>query len=417
MEDSATLLTLRIPDFEAAIRKAAEPRLAARPVAIVTSFRPQGRILAACPTARDAGIAEEMHYSAARQMCPDAAFFVPDRRLAEQAFEAVWKRALAYSPQIEAVGNGCVLLETRGTEKLWGDSLQAAAKAQKDIRERLRLPVAAGLAARLPWSVLASRAAGDCGIRQVAPGCEDSFLDTVPVGWIDGITAKTRMRLMEMNIRTAGQLRPFGHEEILHQFGSGCGDALWNVLHPPAWRVGTAGESAIVADDAIRAEAFLAEATAEMEKARLTTRALAGQIAAALRKQGLGAARLRLTLLHADGVMKSAVSFVGGFVQDETVLADIAHQLVQRIFKRRVRFTRLWLAAEKLSAPERQGVLFSAAMDKDCEGAPCMESEKSNALTHTLDRIRSRYGDDMVTSAALMRAAAHVALPESRHVS
>lgn len=46
-----------------------------------------------------------------------------------------------------------------------------------------------------------------------------------------------------------------------------------------------------------------------------------------------------------------------------------------------------------------------------------MESEKSNALTHTLDRIRSRYGDDMVTSAALMRAAAHVALPESRHVS
>ena len=94
--DTATLLTLRIPAFEAAIRKAADPSLGSLPVAVVTSFRPLGRVMAACPDARSAGIEEEMHYATARQVCPDAAFFVPDRQLAEQTFRSVWRLALEY---------------------------------------------------------------------------------------------------------------------------------------------------------------------------------------------------------------------------------------------------------------------------------------------------------------------------------
>ena len=86
--DAPTLLTLRVPAFEAAIRKAVDPALAGRPVAVVTSFKPLGRVLAACPSALAAGIAEEMHYPEARNLCPDAAFFTPDRRLAERALAA-----------------------------------------------------------------------------------------------------------------------------------------------------------------------------------------------------------------------------------------------------------------------------------------------------------------------------------------
>lgn len=417
--EAATLLTLRIPAFEAAIRKAIEPRLTTRPVVVVTSFKPLGRVLAACPDASSAGISEEMQYPAARGICPDAAFFVPDRQLAEQALRAVWKRAHAYSPQVEAAGGGYILLDTRGTEKLWGDGLRVAEKAQRDIHEHLRLPLAAGLAARRPWSLLASRAVGDHGIQQVSPGSERDFLDRVPVAWIDGITARTRTRLMEMNIHMAGQLRQFSREHIVRQFGFACGDVLWGVLHPQAWPIGLAGRDSIdVTDDAIRVEAFLPEASAELGKARLAVRTLAGQAAVVLRDRNVGAARLRLTLLHADGIMKNAFTSTGGFIQDEAVLTDIAWGLLNRIFQRRVRISRFWLAAERLAFPERQGILFSvAANQKIMKPALPSDIRKTNDLLQTLDRIRSRYGDVLIKPASLLDRTGSPRPQERRRVS
>lgn len=413
--ESATLLALRIPAFEAAIRKAADSRLASRPVAVVTSLRSRGRVLAACPTARDAGVAEEMYYPAAKLACPDAVFLMPDRSLAEQAFQALWRLAATYSPHIEAAGNGCVLLDTRGTQKLWGEGMRVAERARRDVFARLRLPAAVGLAAHRPWSLLASRAAGDRGIREIPPGSEDGFLDHVPVAWIDGITAKTRTRLMEMNIRMAGQLRQFGREHIARQFGSGCGDVLWNVLHPQSWRVGGAGpESVDAADDAIRAEAFLAEATVEEEKTWLTADALVGRVAAVLRRRDLGAARLRLTLLHVDGVVKSAFSPTGGYIQDETALLGVARRLLRRVFTRRVCLSRLWLAAEKLAEPARQKVLFPEAETGGLSATSRPDRKKEAALLHTLDCIRARYGEDTVVSGALARHVAPIILPDRR---
>lgn len=396
--DKATLLALRIPSFEAAIRKAAEPRLASRPVVVATSFKPMGRVIAPCPDARAAGVARDMPYPAAKELCPDAAFFTPDRQLAGEALRRVLRRAAAYSPRAEAAGDGCVLLDITGTERLWGDGVQVAEKARRDIARSLRLPVSAGLAARRPWSLLASRAAGEEGVLEIAPGREDDFLDSVPVAWIDGISAKTRTRLAEMNIHAAGQLRQFERGQLVLQFGRGCADILWNVVHPGEWRVGGAeSDAADIADDRVTAEAFLPEASAEEETVRRAAAALAGQAAATLRGRDFGAARLRLTLLHADGVMKSACAATGGFIQDETALVETTERLLRRIFKRRVRVARLWLTAEKLAPPERQGVLFPEEPPPGRRDGP-----KAAALLRALDSIHARYGDDLVMPAALL---------------
>ncbi|MDR1613733.1 MAG: hypothetical protein LBT97_13265 [Planctomycetota bacterium] len=331
---SAALLTLRVPAFDAAIRKAVDPGLASRPVAVVTSFKPLGRVLAACPVAESCGIGMDMPYPAARNCCPDAVFFVPDRRLSERALRALLEQALAFSPQVE-------------------------------------------------------------------PGGEEAFLARVPVAWIDGVSAKTRSRPLEMNIRSAGQLRQFAREDIVRQFGAADGEALWNVVHPHPWNIAVGRATADITDEAVRVEAALTEATVNGEKVRLVARALAEQVAATLRTRNSGAARLRLTLLHVDGAMKSAVAATGGFVRDETMLAALASTLLERVFRRRVRVGRLWLAAEKLSAPERQGVLFSPAAIHDKESRT-VDAAKTATLLNTLDRIRRRYGDDGIRPAAMV---------------
>ena len=96
MTATATLLTLRVPDFDAAVRAAVEPRLRERPVVVVTSMKPLGRVLAASPAAREAGVEADVPYPVARSLCPDAAFFAPDKELAGRAVRAMVAKAAEY---------------------------------------------------------------------------------------------------------------------------------------------------------------------------------------------------------------------------------------------------------------------------------------------------------------------------------
>ncbi len=356
--ERATLLAIRIPSFEAVIRKAAQPGLARRPVIVATAFKPLGRVLAACPQARQAGVTEEMHFPVARDRCPEAAFLLPDALLARQTMENLVNQAADFSPLVEAAAAGRVLVETRGTEKLWGGAERVAGMLRERIGKDLNLPSAAGVAVCRPWSLLASRvAAEEGGICLVRPGEEDGFLARVPLEWVDGLTPQVRTRLWELNIRTVGQLRQFEREDLLRRFG-GCGDVLWEVVHPHAWS-GVARTDAAAPERSIRLEAFLTESTVVLERLRQAVRSLASDLSDQLWQRGEGTARLSLTLLHADGMMKTTHARLGGYIQDRTALADAADDLLKRAFRRRVQVTRLQLTAEKLAAPERQGRLFA----------------------------------------------------------
>ncbi len=131
----------------------------------------------------------------------------------------------------------------------------------------------------------------------------------------------------------------------------------------------------------------------------LVARTLAGQAAATLRARDLGAAHLRLALLHADGMVKTAHSRTGGFIQDETALLAIAEHLLGKIFRRRVRVSRLWLSAEKLAEPQRQGVLFPP---EPVAQPPAVEPQKAKRLLGILDRIHSRYGEKMLCAGSVL---------------
>ncbi len=403
MTSVATVITLRIPCFEAMLRKATDKQLLNRPVVIVTSFKPLGRVVAACPLALAQGVREEMPYPVAKAGCPDAVFFPPDRQLSAQMMQQLLLAAEHFSPLVEAGSNGCVLLDTQGTEKLWGNGYQVAEMLIRHVENSLKMTAAAGLACRRPWSLLASRAAGDTGVCHVPPGEEDEFLDHVPADWVDGLLPRTRSQLLEMNIRSLGQLRGFGRTELARQFGDKCGEVLWQVLHPPDWEPVTSlcgRPLAGMPDDRIRVDAAMREISVDGDKLRVVARDLAAQVASTLRRRHLGAAKLRLTLLHTDGAVKSAESRTGGYVQAEDALLATAEALLARAFRRRVRVIRMWMEAEKLAPPARQGVLFPGG--ESVQAAVAVRAASERLLT-AVDGIRKRYGDASVGSAALLQ--------------
>ncbi|MCC8109788.1 MAG: hypothetical protein LIQ30_12260 [Planctomycetes bacterium] len=380
-----TLVTIRIPDFEASLRKAENDALRHAPVVVSTSLKPLGRVVSLCDQARRHGVEAGMHVSAARKVCPEAVFFVTDRHLNEQFQRRILNRALAYTPLVEPAGYDRVVLDTRGTEKLWGPSRAAAALVQKDIRDGLHLPASAGVAVERPWSLLASRLVGDNEVCHVPPGDEDAFLARVPVGWVDGISAKTRARLLELNIRNIGQLRQFNREDLRRQFGPACGDALWSAVSPDEWDTVSAMESrrAAQGDREVRAEAYMGEALVAGEVLEGVLGSLVDRVAESLRARSMGAARIKVALLYADGVTNAAEGKMGGYVQDAGLFMTVAERLWRRIFTRRVRVARIVVEVWKLAPPERQGTLF-----------PTEEDKHIDQLGQILSTVRNRFGDN-----------------------
>ncbi len=390
--EAPTLLFLRVPQFEAAVLQALHPSLRGRPVLAVSSFRALGRVLAASPEALACGVTAGMTVRLARERCPDAQLLPPDAEGEERAMAAIFAAATTRSPLVERAGRGGLLLDTAGTERLFGRGVDLAAGLQREVKDRYRLPTAMGLSRRRAWSALAQRVAEPEGVFAVLPGLEAGFLDAVSPAWLDGIGPRTLERLHEMNITNLGQLRPFGRERLVGLFGA-AGRILSDVLagEEDMLPVRPAEESLRCRDvgERIEAAATLAEDTVAAEQLRVVMRALAGTVAASLRMRGAGAARLRLRIAYADGRSAVRQARLPGQVCNEAVLRAAALRLLERLHGRRVRLTRLVLRAESLGPPERQRSLFEA---------PAVRTD--DALGRSLDRIRRRYGAETLRSGA-----------------
>ncbi len=388
VREEPTLLYLRIPQFEAAVLQAVQPGLRTRPVLVVSSFRALGRVLAASPEARQSGVEEGMTLRLARERCPEGRWFTPDPELEERALQAVFAAAANYSPLVERAGRGSLLLDTAGLERLFGRGVDLAARLQREVRERYRLPNALGLARRRSWSALAERFAEPDGIFALLPGLEAGFIDLISPAWLEGIGPKTRERLLEMNLTRLGQLRQFDRSALLEVFGAP-GRVLADTLD------GAESEGPVLAAEAsrrcreaggrIEAAAVLAEETVAAEPLQVVVRTLAATAAGHLRARGLGAARLHLRLFYNDGRSVTGQVKLSGFVQSETQLRDSAGQLLTRLHQRRVRLAKIWLRVERFAPPQSQAELFAPAPVR--QEAP---------LVSSLDRIRQRFGANTI---------------------
>ena len=95
----------------------------------------------------------------ALKRCPDLVLLPPNPHLYARASRALHEVLRIYAPVIEPRGYGHAFLDLTGTGRLFGPAVDVAARVQREVRERLRLPVSVGIAANKlvsrpprPWS-------------------------------------------------------------------------------------------------------------------------------------------------------------------------------------------------------------------------------------------------------------------------
>jgi len=377
------VIHIDVVDFYIAVERVLEPRLRGRPVAVSIETAVRSMVFAASPEARRCGVSPGTPLHHARRICPDLTVLPPNEPLYRRATRAMETILSRFSPVIEPLRFGHAYVDMSGTGRLFGGVRDAAARAQREIRERLRLEASAGVAGNKLVSKVASDVAGRFegprGLCDVHRGSEERFLAPLEVACLPGVKKPVREQLLDLNVRIIRELAAVSVENLQMVFGR-FGALLYQRAHgidnrpvqPPRRPPQIVEVERLEGDsndyDLLRACAF-----------RLLSNA-SRRLRLAARRAG----RMLLRVRYSDHREGSAQQRIRPN-DDELDLLPVVEKLLDRALTRRVRVRELTLCLCDLAPPSQQMSLFEREADP-----------RLAALTSALDRIRDRYGEEAV---------------------
>jgi DNA polymerase-4 len=224
-----SILFLDPPAFCTTVEGLVAPALRERPVVVAAPGADRATVLALSAEARRAGITRGMPVNRARKLCPDLIVRPPNPRLYARASRALDEILRRYAPIIEPTGYGHAFLDLTGTGRLFGSAVDVAMKIQREVRERLHLPLAAGVA----QNKLVSHAAAEVGkttgdgrretgdrLIDVAVGREAAFLAPEDIELLPDLDPKMRSRLDEYQLERIGEVQAISDDLLATVFGS-----------------------------------------------------------------------------------------------------------------------------------------------------------------------------------------------------
>jgi DNA polymerase-4 len=205
--------------FYASVEQRDDPSLRGRPV-VVAWRGPRSVVCAASYEARRYGVRSAMPAARAERLCPQAVFVPPD-----------FPRYKAVSREVQAIFREHTgLVQPLSLDEAYLDvteplipSPSATATAQairRQIRERTGLTASAGVAPNKFLAKIASDWNKPDGLFVIRPSQVDAFLQPLPVSRIPGVGRVMQGKLAKFGVKTVGQLRELGLDELQARFGS-----------------------------------------------------------------------------------------------------------------------------------------------------------------------------------------------------
>jgi DNA polymerase-4 len=395
------------PAFCTTVEELVAPALRTRPIAVAPPGADRAVVLALSDEARLAGIARGMPVRVAQKRCPDLVLLPPNPRLYARASRALNEILRIYAPVIEPRGYGHAFLDLTGTGRLFGPAVDVAARVQREVRERIRLPVAVGVAANKLVSQAAIRVGSEVAGRrngaepwEVRAGEEQGFLAPVSVELWPEVPDRIRRRLDDYQLDLIGEVAAIAESALCAVFG-GAGRTLRarargidpRPVLPPERLAEFRLAHTLVTD------------TNDLGTLQALLRALTERLGRRLRRGGLTAGRLRVDATYADHTAVGRALPLRASALDAE-LYDAARRAFTLANSKRLAVRAVEVTLDRLLEAEAQLELFDGATARRRDGAdspplsalaPSRRSavaplHRRSALQHALDNIRTRYG-------------------------
>jgi DNA polymerase IV (DinB-like DNA polymerase) len=217
------ILHLDMDSFYASVEVRERPELAGKPVVIGADPKEgKGRgVVSTCSyEARAFGIRSAMPVSQAFLCCPHAIFLPPRFHLYTRASADVMAilHALGYRLQQVSIDEAFLDVSPVGT---FCAAYNLAEQIQDTIRKRLGLTCSIGIGSGKVIAKIASDFKKPGGLTVVEPYTTGAFLAPLPVRKIPGIGKRSEAELLELGIRTIGDLASCNLQALVARFGRG----------------------------------------------------------------------------------------------------------------------------------------------------------------------------------------------------
>ena len=373
---------LNIADFAVAVERQGDRRLKDYPVIIAPENAARAVVYDMSDEAFRAGVRKEMPLTRAIRRCRDAIIVPPHPDRYEQAMHDLLRHVLPYSPLVEpGEADGHVFVDTTGTSRLFGPSVDVAWRMYREIKKNLGFTPIWSVSPNKLVAKVASRLVKPTGEYIVGDGEVSDFLSPLPIFLIPGIEKNDWHRLKELNMDHVYQVAALTRNQLAVPFGKRAGfihDLVRGIDPSPVTAIDQ-HPPIITADHAFSSD------TSDISAVETVLYQLTEKIGRKLRKQGKAARMLAMRIDYADGVRCIRQMKVNPPTANDILLFTTARSLLHLAWTRRVRVRRFRLTCEKPVFPPAQLDLF-----------PDPVRHRQEKLVAAMDRIRNRFGREMI---------------------
>jgi DNA polymerase IV len=379
------IICLHIPSFGIALARVGSAALRNRPVAMAPVHTPRALIREVSAEAANEGIAPGMAVELARQRCPGLQVVPPDPsriRAAQRELEYI---IAPFAPVWEPIRPGAFFLDLTGTTRLFGPSIDVAARIARKVTQQQNLQSVIGLAgSKLVSQLAAVTLERPPQLLSVHPGSEQPFLAPLQTTLLPGLhrtqASQILRRLDELNLDTLGSIAAVSRAHLEAALGTPAG-----LLHD--WALGIDSSPVRPPVEHPSIERSLRLTPDEVDEQVLMGRlyGLLEQVCATLRQQRRVCRRMILTIRHSDHHEQVARQWLAQGTCWEADLQPVLIRLFACCFRRRVRLQGMTLQVDHLELPVQQLFLF----DKSASTVP----PAHHRLSLALDQIRTRFGE------------------------
>ena len=204
--------------FYASVEQRDDPGLRGRPV-VVAWHGPRSVVCAASYEARRFGIRSAMPALRAARLCSQAVFIPPDFTRYKAVSLAVREIFSRHTDLIEPLSLDEAYLDVTENKTGLPTATRVAIMIREEIRQELNLSASAGVAPNKFLAKIASDWKKPDGLFVIQPHQAYDFLRDLPIGRIPGVGKVTEQHLLDVGIKTVGDVQAMDVETLEGRFG------------------------------------------------------------------------------------------------------------------------------------------------------------------------------------------------------
>jgi len=372
--------------FFVSCEQALDPSLRGKRCAV--GGRERGIISSASYEARACGVYTPMPSARALKVCPDLILIRHTSGLYGRISRRMFDLCETLTPYVQrnSIDEGYLDLSPCGLRSA-GEIEAEVKRLQALLWKELQIPVSMGIAANRLVAQIASKLRKPRGFVVVLPGEEESFLAPLPVGRLPGIGAKTEAALRGLGIERVGDLVLKSGRELAPVLGS-----RWQSVVESARGL----DDSPVESDSGDAKSYSQQETFESDISDAPTieriaKRMLDELMSKVRHDGKRVRTLTVRLRYPDFTHDSRACSLEAATDVEGPFIPLIAPLLASAWKRRAP---LRLVSVKLSGVGDG----SGQLELFAEG-----EERRRRLARTVDRLKGRDGQPMVTHGHQLR--------------